>query len=103
MKPTTFRTGRILLAILIIALTVGLVSWGHQSPGQYEQTVNDTVPKKKITDKKVRDLDDILNELNAVDMQETMGKDRPSWDSLLGAAHGVAILQSWAHRRDLRV
>ncbi len=76
MKPTTFKTGRILLAILIVALTIGLVSWGtRQSPNRYDQAVNDTTPKKKSGDnKKVRDLDDVLDELNAVDMKETMEK-----------------------------
>ena len=74
MKPTTFSGSRILLVILIAALTVGLVSWGNrQSPKRYDQKFTDTVPKK-TSDKKIRDLDDVLNELNAVDMKETMEK-----------------------------
>ncbi|NOT49881.1 MAG: hypothetical protein HOP10_01215 [Chitinophagaceae bacterium] len=77
MKPTTFSRSRVLLVILIAALTIGLVSWGtRQSPSRYDQVINDTVPKKKSNDrdKKIRDLDDVLDELNAVDMKETMDK-----------------------------
>jgi hypothetical protein len=46
MKPTKFTTGRMLLALLITGLSVGLVSWDHkQSPGRFKQTFTDTVPK----------------------------------------------------------
>jgi chromosome segregation ATPase len=70
MKPRTFATGRSLLLILTVALTVGLVSWDHrQSPGKNQQTFSDTTPKKKSTDKKVRDLDDVFEELERADWQ----------------------------------
>jgi hypothetical protein len=71
MKPGTLTTGRVLLVLLMTCLTVGLVSWDHkQSPGYYDQAINDTTPKKKIqTDKKIRNLDEALEELNSVDMQ----------------------------------
>ena len=77
MKPTTLTTGRLLLMLLTIGLTVGLVSWDRkQSPGQYKQSVNDTTPKNKSADKekKVRDLDDVLDELNEADLQVDMEK-----------------------------
>ena len=77
MKPTTFTTGRILLVLLVAALTVGLVSWGHkQDSSYYQQTVNDTVPKTKPGDreKKIRDLDDVLDELDRTDMKVSMEK-----------------------------
>ncbi|HEY6063101.1 MAG TPA: hypothetical protein VIV35_05805, partial [Chitinophagaceae bacterium] len=75
MKPTKFATGRLLLALLITGLTIGLVSWDHQqSPGRLKQIINDTVPKTKTGDreKKIRDLDDVLDELNNVDMKVNM-------------------------------
>jgi chromosome segregation ATPase len=77
MKPTTFTTGRILLVLLVTGLTVGLVSWGHkQDSGRYQQTINDTVPKTKPADreKKIRDLDDVLDELDRADMKVNMEK-----------------------------
>ena len=77
MKPGTFANGRLLLVLLTVGLTVGLVSWDHkQLPGKYKQSINDTTPKKKSIDrdKRVRDLDDVLDELNAVDMKEEMEK-----------------------------
>ena len=76
MKPTAFSPGRILLILLAASLTIGLVSWGHkQNPGYYDQTINDTVPKKKTErEKKVRDLDDVLDELNEADMKVNMEK-----------------------------
>jgi hypothetical protein len=77
MKPTKFTTGRLLLALLITGLTIGLVSWDHkQSPGRFKQSVNDTTPKTKNGDreKKIRDLDDVLEELNNADMKVNMEK-----------------------------
>lgn len=76
MKPTIFKHRKLLLAVIAIGLTIGLVSWDYkQSPGKYQQSLNDTTPKKKTDrDKKVRDLDDVLDELNAVDFKVEMGK-----------------------------
>ena len=77
MKPTNFTTGRLLLVLLIIGLTIGLVSWGYkQSPGQYQQSLNDTTPKKKSGDreKKIRDLDDVLDEMDKADFNINMEK-----------------------------
>ncbi|MEK7225168.1 MAG: hypothetical protein AAB221_05755 [Bacteroidota bacterium] len=77
MKPTTLNNGRILLILLVAVLTVGLVSWGgQQQSGRYQQTMNDTVPKKKNADreKKIRDLDDVLDELNEADLKVNMEK-----------------------------
>ena len=72
MKPRTFATGRILLVLLTVGLTVGLVSWDHQqSPGHYKQSINDTTPKTK-TEKKIRDLDDVLEELERTDWKADM-------------------------------
>lgn len=75
MKPTKFTTGRMLLVLLITGLTIGLVSWDHkQAPRRFDQSVNDTVPKTKPGDreKKIRDLDDVLDELNNADMKVNM-------------------------------
>ncbi len=77
MKPTTPATKRLLLVLLTAGITIGLISWDqHQSPGKYQQSVNDTTPKKKMADKekKIRDLDDVLDELNETDLQLDMEK-----------------------------
>ncbi|HMK26175.1 MAG TPA: hypothetical protein VK483_09110 [Chitinophagaceae bacterium] len=77
MKPTKFTTGRMLLVLLITGLAIGLVSWDQkQSPGHFGQPINDTVPKTKPGDreKKIRDLDDVLDELNEADMKVNMEK-----------------------------
>lgn len=72
MKPTIFRHTRIALALLILVVTLGLVSWDiKRAGGQQRQNYTDTVPK---TDKKIRDLDDVIDELNAIDLQEHMLK-----------------------------
>ncbi len=78
MKPAKFMNVRLLFAVAAIGLTIGLISWDHQqSPGKYEQSLNDTTPKKmKDREKKVRDLDDVLDELNEADMNVDMEKIR---------------------------
>lgn len=75
MKPTFFSNNRFLIVLLTAGLTLGLISWDyHQTPGQFEQSLNDTTPKKKNydRDKKVRNLDDVLEELDAADMNINM-------------------------------
>ena len=75
MKPKILLSGRFVLVVLTICLTVGLVSWDYkQSPGKYQQSVNDTTPKNKSSDreKKVRDLDDVLDELDKADFDKAM-------------------------------
>lgn len=76
MKPTAFSSRRLLIIVLIASLTIGLISWGHkQNPGRYDQAMDDTVPKKKTErEKKIRDLDDVLDELDRTDMKAQMEK-----------------------------
>jgi hypothetical protein len=77
MKPKTFTTGRLLFALIIIGITLAFVSWDFkQSAGRYHHSINDTAPKTKKTDgeKKILDLDDVLDELNAAEMKVDMEK-----------------------------
>ena len=77
MKPTTPANGRLLLVLLTAGITIGLISWDqHQAPGKYQPSANDTTPKKKMADKekKIRDLDDVLDELNETDLKLDMEK-----------------------------
>ena len=63
-------------AVLLACFSIALIAWGgqqknpRQKPGQ---TITDTVPKNK-SDKKVRDLDDALDELNKADFRVEIEK-----------------------------
>jgi myosin heavy subunit len=77
MKPKTFTTARLVFAMIVLGITLTLVSWDFkQSTGRYQQSTKDTVPEtKKITkEKKIRDLDDVLDELNSAELQVNMEK-----------------------------
>ena len=77
MKPTNLKLTSLGIVLMTAVLTIGLVSWDYkQTPGQYQQSITDTTPKKKVTDKekKIRDLDDVLDELNAADIRVDMEK-----------------------------
>jgi hypothetical protein len=73
-KPDALRY--FLPIALVACLSIILLSWGgekqtHQQ--ETEQSFNDTVPKNK-SDKKVRDLDEVLDELNRADFKADMEK-----------------------------
>lgn len=79
MKLETLTNKRLWLPVLGIVIIVGLASWDYQqspSGNRQDQHPTDTIPKKKkaITDRKVRDLDDVINELDAVDLDREMEK-----------------------------
>jgi len=61
---------------LLACFSVLLLSWGGQKQTHQqrsEQSVNDTVPKNKA-DKKIRDLDDVLDELDRAELNVDMEK-----------------------------
>ena len=80
MKPGTFASRRLWLPVLAIGIIVVLASWDFkQTPAGYQpqdHNPTDTTPKKKktVTEKKVRDLDDVIDELDAIDVQKEMEK-----------------------------
>src|SRR5689334_20637890 len=71
MKPTKIRNAKWMMGIAVLFLSVALVSWGHQPTGKYKQPVNDTTPRKKTMegDRKVKDLDDVIDELDKADRE----------------------------------
>ena len=77
---TNLRNLRIPLAVAAVAITSVFVlsSWDFKNTyaawndNGYDKY--DTVPKKEIREKKIRDLDDVLDELNAVDFKMDMEK-----------------------------
>lgn len=77
MKPRTFLNNRLFIVLLAAVITVGLISWDYQqTPGQFDQPIIDTTPQKKTydRDKKVRNLDDVLVDLNEAELQLDMEK-----------------------------
>ena len=70
-------TGKFLIPVaLLTCFSVVLIAWrGQKQPHQRrtEQNVNDTIPKNK-TDKKIRDLDEAIDELNNVEINVNMDK-----------------------------
>ncbi len=75
MKAVIRRNAPLLLALLAIVLTIGLVSWGQkQDTGRYQHNPTDTVPKKQKgeKEKKIRDLDDVISELDMTDFSREM-------------------------------
>lgn len=72
MKPTTLKAGKFGLILLALGLSIGLISWDYQQrTGTSPQSQNDTIPKK-VKEKKVKDLDDVLAELETADIQVNM-------------------------------
>jgi hypothetical protein len=75
MKPGSTKAGLLLGAAAIATLT--LVSWDFKQPARQEANhfVNDTIPVKKADrDKKVRDLDEALEELDNINIDVQIGK-----------------------------
>lgn len=74
MKPTTLSPGKFGLIILVLGLSIGLISWDYQQKtGNTPQSSTDTIPKK-TKEKKVKDLDEALAELERADFQVDMEK-----------------------------
>src|ERR1044071_1977194 len=94
MKSKTFTAGRFFLALGAMLIGFVLVSWDHkQSPGIPGQTFNDTVPKTKgiERDKKVRDLDDVLRELDNVDLKMNLENAQKQIDEAMKSLDGEKI------------
>lgn len=73
MKPRFNNAGRLSLVALVLVAAVALISWKQQDKQpdkkQEHRTYIDTVPAKE---KKVRDLDEALNQLDNLDLQATI-------------------------------
>ena len=73
-KPVALKY--FLPAAVVACFSVLLLSWGGQKQTHQqrpEQSFNDTVPKNKA-DKKIRDLDDVLDELDRAELNVDMEK-----------------------------
>ncbi|HEV8284466.1 MAG TPA: hypothetical protein VGQ09_09155 [Chitinophagaceae bacterium] len=76
MNQKSFAGKYFIPIILVACFSIALIAWGGQKQTHQQQTkqsFNDTVPKNK-SDKKVRDLDDVLDELNKAELKLNMEK-----------------------------
>lgn len=76
---TNQRNIRITLTVAAVALTsiFILASWDFKQATPFiedQQQATDTIPKKQNREKKIRDLDDVIDELNNVDLKVDMEK-----------------------------
>jgi len=77
MKLNLFTSRQYVLPLLLLlAISIGLLSWDYDpSPRHHKTGFRDTIPKKSITtDKKIRDLDDVIDQLDQADFQVDMKK-----------------------------
>ncbi|MBC7946889.1 MAG: hypothetical protein H7Y42_03340 [Chitinophagaceae bacterium] len=96
MKPGSIAAGRILLGALAISTSIVLMSWdGRQQADRFEQqqTTKDSLPKGKKADKekKARDLDEVLEELDAVNIDLEMEKAMKEMQNALKNFDGAKI------------
>lgn len=75
MKPGSLSKGKTLLALFIVtACAVAFISWGRDQRFdqlQVKTDHSDTIPKKE---RKVRDLDEVINELDRIDVEIHLDK-----------------------------
>ncbi len=75
-NPRNFRL-TLAIAVVAVASSLILVSWDFKQSSPFMDDfgqATDTIPKKDVKEKKIRDLDDVLDELNNVDMKVNMEK-----------------------------
>lgn len=74
MKKETLTSKRLWLPVIVMTIVIGLASWDFMpSPADFrpDQPISDTPPPAK---KKVRDLDEAIAELDAMDLDKEMEK-----------------------------
>ena len=88
MKPTTAKITTPVFFILAIVCMLGLVSWGQQFGNGHQpgQSI-DTTPKNK-TEKKIRDLDDVIEEMDNADIKVDQEKFRRQFEESMKAFNG---------------
>lgn len=78
MKPTRLSPLRFGALAAGLAICIGLISWDYQQPHSGLKTADtaDTTPRKSNREKKVRDLDEAIAELEQTDLEAAMNKAR---------------------------
>ena len=76
MNSKPFAVRYFIPVTLVAFFSIALIAWGDQkqtAQQKHEQAVTDTIPKSN-TDKKVRDLDDVIDDLDAAELKLNMEK-----------------------------
>lgn len=78
MKPGSIKKGPVLIVLAAVVAALALVSWDFkQIPDRLQQKqFNDTLPEKKNDnrERKIRNLDEALDEVNNIDLKATIDK-----------------------------
>jgi len=85
MNSKPFAVNYFLPIFLVACFSTALVAWGGQKQAHQQkakQSISDTVPKIK-TDKKVRDLDDVLDDLDNAQFKLNMDKVKTELDEAM--------------------
>lgn len=87
---TNLRNLKITIAVAAFAIlsVIVLSAWDFKNEPEfwrdhYQQTGNDTIPKKEARDKKIQDFDDVLEELNAAELKLDMEKMKKELDEAM--------------------
>ncbi|PZR24167.1 MAG: hypothetical protein DI535_22500 [Citrobacter freundii] len=72
MSPRLKSISRVALVTLVLSSTVALISWKKQDGDKQQSQIQytDTIPQQR--DRKVRDLDEALNQLDKIDLKATI-------------------------------
>src|SRR5678815_5590711 len=93
MNSKPFAINYSLATILVVCLSIVLVAWGGQKQTfqqKQERHSIDTVPKTK-TDKKIRDLDDALDEMDKAELKLNMEKVKAGIDKAMKEVDAAKI------------
>jgi hypothetical protein len=85
MNSRAFAPRNVLPIILLVSVSIALIAWGGQRqipPQPTKQTFTDTVPKKN-TDKKIRDLDEAIDDLDKADLRVDLEKVKSQIDEAM--------------------
>jgi hypothetical protein len=78
MKPRSIKPWHLVVVLLVAGTSLTLLSWDRKQDTtrqHHPQSFNDTTPRKNnVREKKIRDLDEAIEELDNVDLDETMEK-----------------------------
>ena len=88
MKPGSIFSYRVVPVLLLAGLTLAMAIWSSQTAGAQQEPKSprtDTVPKNKTgnREKKVRDLDEVIDELDREELEKEFGKAQAEMEKAL--------------------
>jgi len=85
MNARPFVQRNVLPIILLVSVSIALIAWGGQRQTHSQvtkQTFTDTIPKKNV-DKKIRDLDEAIDDLDKADLKVDLEKIKSQIDEAM--------------------